>query len=325
MKIAITDTRILLEEADQVFTLLEKLTIPDYQNVTKRPYIFSYYEHDETIWDRFCLCMERLPSFCPDDPYLGGYALILRRLYPLLLSSSQVKNVIAYGAAPNCGAYPIIQDFMTFLQKGSALTVLALSPFSLTAVTPGSCAALLYRLDTCPALTAVCDAIGKVRPGGRFLLYTIKETLPTELAVLCGQAEKDSFASCTLYTLTVDDILAQYARENGTEAFLLSQSAQIAQRVNDLKNLVQAVLAGWALQDDAWLIAAVILQQIEELLLSLYDYLEDDELPVRTNRLKEGLLNYFAGTCHHLDTTAYREKLTSLSEDFFAAIEKEFS
>lgn len=324
MKISVTDTRVILTENDQDFTLMEKPTLPDYSNVTVRPYFSCYYMESETVWDRFCLCMEKLPSFCPDDPYLGCYALILRRLYPLLLSSSYAKNVIAYGAAPNCGAYPILQDFMTFLQKGNALTALSLSPFSLTAVSPGSCAAFLYRLDACPAPAAVCDAVGKVKPGGLFLLYTIGETLPAKLTALCAQAGKDSFGSGTLYTLTVDEASLDFARENGTEAFLLSHSAQITQRAGDLKGLIQAALAGETLSEDAYLIASVILQQIEEFLLSLYDYLEDDELPVRTNRLKEGLLNYFAGTCHHLDTTAYREKLTNLSEDFFSAIEREF-
>lgn len=324
MKITVTDTHVTLAEHDQDFTLLERPTVPDYSNVTARPYFSYYYAESETIWDRFCLCMDKLPSFCQGDPYLGCYALIMRRLYPLLLSSSHAKNVIAYGAALNCGAYPILQDFMTFLQKGNALTALSLSPFSLAAVSPGSCDALLYRLDTCPAPAAVCDAASKVKPGGLFLLYTLQETLPAEPAVLYAQAEKDSFGSCTVYTLPIDTVLADFARKNGTEAFLLSQSAEITKRVGDLKGLISAVLAGEPLPEDAYLIATVILQQIEELLLSLYDYLEDDELAVRTNRLKEGFLNYFAGTWCHNDTTTYRKKLTSLSEDFLAAIEREF-
>lgn len=324
MNITVTDTCISLAENNQVFTLLEKPVFPDYSNVTTRPYFVFYYFEDETIWDRLSLDMARFADFCAGDPYLGCYAMILRRLYPVLLSSSQAKNIIAYGAGTDCMAYRVIQDFMTFLHKGNALTSLALSPFSLTAVYPGSCAALLYRLDTCPAPAAICDAINKVKPGGLILLYTIKETLPAELAALCAQAEKDNFGSCTVYALTMDGTLAEYARANGTEAFLLSHSAEITKRVSDLKNLIQSILSGAPLPDGAWLLTVMILQQAEEILLSLYDNLEDDELPVRANLLKESVLNYYVGISSHCDLATYREKLAHASKIFFAAVEREF-
>ena len=182
MHLKITDTCIALEEDVQVYTLLEKPKVPDYANVTKRPYFSSYYTEDETIWERLARNMKKFADFCLGDPYLGCYALILRQLYPLLLADNQAKNVLAYGADTDCMAYRVIQDFMTFLHPGSALTALALSPFSLTAVSPGSCSAMLYRLDACPVPAAVCDAINKLRSGGLLLLYTVKETVPAKLA-----------------------------------------------------------------------------------------------------------------------------------------------
>lgn len=324
MKITTSDTCISLEEGTGCFTLFEKPEHPDYTNVTERPHTTFYYVEDESVWDRFRLCMERLPDFCPDDPYLGCYALILRRLYSLLLSTSQAKNVIAYGAQ-NCGAYPVIQDFMTFLHKGNALTALALSPFSLTAVQESGCCSLLYRLDTCPAKAAVCNAIGKVKPGGLVLLYTIKDTLPTELGELCARAEKDSFGPCTVYALPMDGSLSDYARANGTDAFVRSRANEVTARANDLRNLLQAMLAGAALPGDAYVIAATILQQIEEILLSIYDHLSDDELPVRANALKEAVLNYYVGISRHCELTSYREKLRLASENLFAAVNEEFS
>lgn len=324
MKIKATDTCISLEENENSLSLFEKPASPDYSNVTTRPHTTFYYMEDESVWDRFRLDMLRLAEYCPDDPYLGCYALAFRRLYPVLLSTSQAKNVIGYGEASDCGAYKVYQDFMTFLQKGNALTPLAMSPFSLTAVANGSCFSLLYRLDTCPALTAVCDAAEKVKPGGLILLYTIKENYPPELNALLAQAETDRFGSCTVYTLIMDDVLADLVQANSSEAFIHTQTEELIKRVTDLQGLIQAMLAGSPLPGDAYLIAVSILQQTEEILLSLYDYLENDELPVLANALKESVLNYYTGISEHYDLTTYTEKLTHSSELFYTAIETEF-
>lgn len=324
MTIRTTDTSILLEDGTLQHPLMQKPELPDYGNVTPRPYFACCYIDGETIWERLCFCMETLPKLCPGDPYLGCYALILRHLYPLLLSDNQAKNLAAYGAGTDCMAYRAIQDFMTFLHKGNALTALAWSPFSMTAVSPGSCAALLYRLDTCPAPAAVCDAVNRVKPGGLLLLYTIKETLPDELVSLCAQAQKDSFCSCTLYTLTVDEALMDFARANGTEAFLLARSAEITKRANDLRNLLNVIPDTAPCPEDTYLFAALLLQQTEEILLSIYDYLEDEELPIRANALKEAVLNHYTGSRDGLGLSIFTEKLTEMSENFFAAVASEF-
>lgn len=84
------------------------------------------------------------------------------------------------------------------------------------------------------------------------------------------------------------------------------------------------MLSGATLPDDAYFISAAVLQQIEEILLSLYDYLEDDELPVRANALKESILNYYAGIDRNGDLTSYIEKMTQTSKNFFAAVDREF-
>lgn len=325
MNIKITDTCVILEEGAKSLTLFEKPLLPDYQNVTKRPYISYYFEKGETVWSYLQTDMGLLADLCADDPYLGCYALLFRRLHPLLLTSSQAKNVIAYGPPTDCAAYRVFQDFITFLQEGNALTALAQSPFAFTILGSHCAHACLYCLDHCPFPTVVCDAICKIKPGGLLLLYTTKETLPAKMDALCAHAVKDSFGSCTLYTLTIDTALMALAQENGTQAFLLSQSAEITKRVNDLQNLVQAIRNGASLSGDTRLIAAAILQQTEEFLLSLYDYLEDDELPVRTNALKEILLNYHAAADHQYDLTTYRQKLARVSDDFFTAMEREFS
>lgn len=324
MTIEATETSVILKDGALNYTLLEKPESPDYSNVTAKPHFLFYYIEGETIWDRLTLNMTRFVDFCASDPYLGCYALLLRRLYPLLLSSNQAKNLLAYGADTDCMAYRVIQDFMTFLHKGNALTALALSPFSFTAMQDESCCSLLYRLDTCPLKTAVCNAISKVKQGGLILLYTIKETLPTELNELCARAEKDNFGPCTVYALTMDESLSACIRANGTDALVHSQAGEIATRVSDLQNLLQSILAGASLPGDAYLIAVTILQQIEEILLSLYDYLEDDELPIRANALKEAVLNYYVGVNRHCDLTSYTEKLTQSSEIFFAAVSNEF-
>ena len=324
MNIKTTETCITLEDGPETFLLLEKLIIPDYQNVTARPYIAFYYKEGETIWERFCLCMENLQASCQDNPYLGCYALMFRRLYTLLLSSSQAKNVIAYGLSTDCGAYKVFQDFMTFLQEGNALTALARSPYAFAALTKSACSALLYHLDTCPALTAVCDVMEKIKSGGLLRFYTLRSDFPSELDPLLDRAEKDSFGPCTVYALTMDESLSAFAQANSSENFILSRAEEVLKRVDDLQKLSQAMLADASLPEDTYTIAAVILQQTEEILLSIYDYLENDELPVLANALKEAVLNYYVGIDGGHDLTTYREKLSQASETFFAAIEREF-
>lgn len=324
MKISVTDTSVALESGDTTFSILEKPQLPDYSNVTPKPYFISDYTECETIWDRFCSCAEKLPSFCLNDPYLGCYALLFGRLYPLLLSSNQAKNIIAYGPSTDCGAYRVFQDFMTFLHMGNALTALSQSPFSFAAISENSCLSLLYRLDTCPALAAVCDAMEKVRQGGIVLLYTLKDAPPTDLAPLCDQAEKDSFDSCTVYALTMNETLLDFARANSSEIFLSSRVQEILQRVNDVRNPILAMLSGANLPSDVYRLVTLVLQQIEEILLSVYDYLENDELPIQANALKEAVLNLYVGIRGNFDITTYREKLTQSSETFFDAIEREF-
>lgn len=324
MNIQITDTCITLGEGVESFLLFEKPALPNYQNVTARPYISIYLGDGATIWSRLQVCTELLADFCHEDPYYACYTLLFRRLYPLLLSSSQAKNVVSYGLPADCGAHKVLQDFMHFLHEGNALTALPQSTYAYTTLKENSFHAFLYCLDAFPSLFAVCDAISKVRPGGLVLLYTIKETLPAELNGLCAHAEKDCFAHCMVYTLTVDGALSEFACANGSEPVILSRAEEVLKRVGDLKNLVQAMLTGSALPGDAYFIAVVILQQTEQILLSVYDYLENDELPVRANILKESVLNYYVGISRQCDLTSYREKLTESSETFFAAIAQEF-
>lgn len=84
------------------------------------------------------------------------------------------------------------------------------------------------------------------------------------------------------------------------------------------------MLAGASLPENTYTITAVILQQTEEMLLFIYDYLENDELPVLANALKEAVLNYYTSVSGHYDLTTYITKLTQASELFYTAIEAEF-
>lgn len=325
MNVTITDNCITIEEGTEAFELFRKPVFPHFhQNVTNRPYIVSYFITGETIWDHLQASTEHLADYCHDDPYFGCYTLLFRRLYPLLLSSSQAKNVLAYGQPADCGAYKVFQNFMTFLQEGNALTALAQSSFSFTALGEQSCHAFLYCLDTQPSPAAVCDAMGKVRQGGLFLLYTLQDDQPAWLDSLCEKWEKDHLGPCTVYAFTVDEELSEFACANGSENVILSRAGEVLKRAGDLQNLVQAMLAGASLSKDVYSIAALILQQTEEILLSVYDYLENDELPILANALKEAVLNYYVGVSGQYDVTAYREKLIQSSEIFFSAVTAEF-
>lgn len=324
MNLTITDTLITLEEGEETFVLFEKPDLPDYQNVTARPYLASYFTTGESIWMRLQASMELLADFCHEESYYGCYALLFRRLYPLLLSSSQAKNVIAYGQPADCGLYKVLQNFMTFLQEGNALTALAQSSFSFQTLGDQSCHAFLYCMDIHPSLAAVCDALKRVRPDGMFLLYTLQDTPPAPFIPLCEKGEKDCFGSCAVYAFTVDEALFRFACANSSDHTILSRAEEILKRAGDLQNLIQAMLAGAPLTRDIYSIAALILQQTEEILLSIYDYLENDELPVLTNMLKEAVLNYYVGTNGQYRLDTYRENLTQSSEIFFSAVETEF-
>lgn len=325
MHVTITDTCITLGEGAESFELFKKPVFPHFhQNITKRPYIVSYFITGETIWSYLQACTEHLADYCHTDPYFGCYALLFHRLYPLLLSSSQARNVLAYGQPADCGAYKVIQKFMTFLQEGNALTALAQSSFSFMALGEQSCHAFLYCLDTHPSPAAVCSAMRKVRQGGLFLLYTLQDSQPAWLDPLCEKGERDRFGPCTVYAFTVDEALSEFACANSSENVVFSRAEEVLKRVGDLQNLVQSMLTDTALPGDVYSITALILQQTEEILLSIYDYLENDELPILANALKEAALNYYVGVSGQYDVTSYREKLIQSSEIFFSAVTAEF-
>lgn len=130
--------------------------------------------------------------------------------------------------------------------------------------------------------------------------------------------------SCTVYTFTMDEALSAFACANSSDHTILSRAEEVLKRAGDLQNLIPAMLAGASLSEEVYSIAALILQQTEEILLSIYDYLENDELPVLANALKEAVLNYYVGINGQYSLDTYREKLTQASELFFSAVETEF-
>ena len=327
MKIEMDDNKIFLdnENGDTSCVIIKKPEVDDYSNKTTRPLVVNYHLVKETVWERSCLFMRELQKICGKSPYLACYGLLFEQLYPVFLSSSQAKNVICYGMAEEEQAAGLFQDFMTFLQENSSFILLPEKPFVFSALLNKSCQAAVVSLDKCMNLQIICDAISKIRHGGKLFLYTKEDTVSEELTALPSHALKRSFGSCAVYSITVDDRVGSFAYENNTESEMASPAGALLGALETLKNLTTAMENNVECPLAAYLSAVELLWQIENHLLHLYDVLENPELPILANSLKEALMNCYICIANQLDAETYFERLHRESQAFYEKMDIEFS
>ncbi|MBD5457955.1 MAG: hypothetical protein HDR27_05200, partial [Lachnospiraceae bacterium] len=75
---------------------------------------------------------------------------------------------------------------------------------------------------------------------------------------------------------------------------------------------------------DGYLYAVEMLWQIETALLDLYDALENPELPILANRLKEAAMDCFVGISGRADMQRYFHRMQQESRIFDEAMQAEF-
>lgn len=325
MRIITNDTNVILQSADGTLshTLLTKPNLEDYGNLTVRPLVTSYHLVKETVWERFCRCMQDLDSRFEKDPYLACYAMTFSALYPFLLSGSQAKNILYYGSPDTTAFLPILQDFMRFLQPDSSLIALSDNPFVFSGLADGSWHGAVIGLDTVSETGTICDAISKIRKNGILLLYTAAGTLPDELTPFLHRAVKTSFTSYSLYTVTVDDALHALAEPDTAAAHVLDRVELFSARMQELTQLLQPAETELP-NREACLTAVGLLGQMEALLYAVYDYLEDQALPLYADQLKEAIADYFSRLDSPSDIPACADRLYQAARLFFDAAEAEF-
>lgn len=325
MNITINDTGITLQTDDTAaaYTILTRPDIADYGNATIRPLVKSYHLSKETIWERFSLCMQKLAEHYGNDIYCNCYAMTLGALYTPLLSSSQAKNILYYGQETAAPFLAIVQDFMTFLQADSSLVNLPRNPFAFSGLANGSWHGVIINLDVCSSLQTICDAISKIRQGGTILLYTALHPPTGKVNELLSHAAKTVFASCTLYTLTMNAELGSLVYSYTAEALVLAQTEGLLAQMQELMLLTQRMEKGNCQPEDC-LYAIELLVQAEQVLFASYDYLENPGLPVCANELKEAVMDCCIGQCDMIDTPVYLNKLRQAAQAFYTAIEAEF-
>lgn len=325
MKIITNETNVILQSKDGAlsYTLLTKPDLEDYGNLTVRPLVTSYHLVKETIWERFCQCMQDLDSRLPEDPYLACYAMTFSALYPFLLSGSQAKNILYYGSPDTLAFSPILQDFMRFLQPDSCLVALPDNPFVFSGLADGSWHGAIINLDAVSETGPICDAISKIRKNGILLLYTAAKELPDEPAPFLHQAVRTSFASSSLYTVTAGDALHALAEPYTAAAFVLDRVALFSARMQELIQLFQPAETDLPGREDC-LTALGLLGQMESLLYAIYDYLEDATLPLYADLLKEAVADYCSRLDSPSDIPACADRLQQAARLFFDAAEAEF-
>lgn len=326
MKIEINDNNISLNDGagGTACIIMKKPEVDDYSNVTARPLVLNYHLVEKTIWERSCHFMQELQNTCGESPYLACYSLLFEQLYPVLLSSSQVKNIICYGMDEGERVSAVFQDFMTFLQEGSSFILLPGKPFVFSTLLNKSCQAAVVSLDKCVDLKIICDAISKIRDGGRLLLYTKKADVPDGLSALTGRALKRSFGSCTVYSITIDADVSAFAYENNSESEIMPSVEVLLNTLESLSGLTSAMENDVECPLEIYSSAVELLWQIENQLLNLYDVLENPELPTLANLLKEALMDCYIGIANQFDVETYFDRMWRAARMFYEKMEAEF-
>lgn len=328
MKITINDTNITLQTDDAVssYLLLTKPDIADYGNVTTRPLVKSYHLLRETIWERFVQCVQDLEKRCQNDSSLGCYLMTFGALYTPLLSSSQAKNVLYYGSESAAPFTALLQNFMTFLQTDSSLITLKPHPFLFSGLANGSWHAVIIDLDTCCDLQTICDAMTKVRKGGTILLYTTTDVPAGGVSELLGYSTRTVFSASALYVFTMDQALYNLIYPYSAEALVLTSTENLFTQMETLETLIRDMMAGNFRPEDC-LCAIDLLRQMEETLFASYDYLENPELPIYANTLREAVMDYYCApedAKNDSDTQIYLETLRLAAQTFYTAFDTEF-
>lgn len=326
MKIKVRDDEILLdnETGEKPFIILKKPEINDYSNVTPRTLVVNYHLVEDTIWERSCSLAEGLQQTYGKSPYLACYGLLFAELYPILLSSAQAKNVICYGMDEEGGAADLFQAFMTFLQEDSAFISLPVKSFAFSVLLNKSCQAAVVSLDACRELKIICDALSKIRVGGKAFLYTVKDDGQDALSGLLSYAEKKTFGSCVLYSITVDTDVSAYAFESNSEAAILPSITAVLGKFEELGNLTPAMKNPGGAPLEIYPYAVGLVDEIEKTFLALYDVLENPQLPILANALKEALMDCYIGLSNRFDVQTYFDRMWREMEAFCAAMEAEF-
>ncbi len=325
MKLKIEKEKILLEDENGIsYVLMQKPEIEDYHNLSKRPLVVNYHKEEETIWTRFGRLLSGLWETCGKSGYFACYAILFAELYPIFTDNSQMKNIICYGMDEADGATAIFHNFADFTQEGSSFIALPATSFVFSAVLNKSCQAAVVCLDAVLELRTVCDAVSKIKKGGRLFLYTKNGEIPAVFSALPGLTEKRALGSWAVWSIPIGEEIMAFARENDADAAVVPQVSRLYSAFEELENLMEAAEQCVQIPPQAYLRAVELLWEMEEILFCLYNILDNPELPVLANALREAAMDCYIGSFHRDEIRDYFDRMRQENAIFAEAVRAEF-
>lgn len=326
MKIEICDDKILIDNENdgKPFVIMKKPDTDDYSNITARPLVTTYHLTKETIWERACNFFDKLQIICEEKQYFDCYILIFMEMYSILMSTSQAKNIISYGMEKDSEAVCLFREFMDFLQIGNALVSLPAKPNVFSALLNKSCHAAIVSLDVCNDMRTICDIVSRIRIGGKVFLYTIKDSACDCLSGLFRYAKKYTLNSCVLYSIAVNADVSTFAFENNSEALILPLVNDLLSKFEEFKYLMPIMKRPDECPLEVYTYAIELMSKMEHMFLELYDVLENPDLPILANTLKEAVMDIYIGSSNGFDIESYFNRLICEMENFCAMMEREF-
>lgn len=325
MKIEVEKERLLLCDENGVsHVLMQKPDIEDYRNLSKKMLVTHYHLKEETIWERFCGCMSALEKRCGESVYFSCYSLLFAELFPVFIGNSQMKNIICYGMEEADGAVAIFRNFAEFTQEGSSFIALPASPFVFSAVLNRSCQAAVVCMDVCRELQTICDAVSKIKKGGRLFLYAKNGEMPAAFSTLSGLLEKKVPGPCAVWSVPVGEELLAFAQENDADAAVMPEVSCLCGIFEELETLIRAVEQEEQIPPQVYLRMVELLWEMEEIMLRLYNILDNPELPVLATVLREVAMDCYIGSFCRDEIGDYFDRMRRESTVFAEAVRAEF-
>lgn len=300
---------------------------PDYdnlQNLTRKPLLRSYHLSFPSLWDKTVSCAQTIAGLSKEPTVTAGAEFIFAALYAKLTSNSQRKTILCLDMPTGNGLIEILHDFIIFVNPENSMITLSSQSCGLNAVQSQSCHILLCCLEQCADFSALCDAVCKVRPGGFLLFYTFGQPSFPGLSFLLTPAKKLSYGSFTLYETASDTDLFSQAAPYTTDA-------KTEKTLSDIASIVDSLLPFFSLSETTqtadvslYLSSARLLSNLENALLSLYDLLENTELPLLVNRLKRETMYCYIAMTDGDDYIPYENKVKQQCAVLIPLLEQEF-
>lgn len=297
------------------------MEINEYSNKTSKPLCNTFIMEGETICGKIKQIEEQIKgNEC--------YAAVLREVFQILISDSQVVNLLLICGKEHLQLFNILKAFAEFINPQNNLIWLTGSRNAVSVAANNSFKAVIMQAEECNKDTFVFwDLIGKVRNNENIILYTEKKESifePVETVFQGGKVYGGK--NSAVYRITADEELKEKALNYSSDVALirtgetiLSLSLEVLSQMNQVKNKEVMQLSA-----ETMLSVVKKLHIIEEYILKVYDNLENTDLKFMANALKTCAMDYYTELTENNSNDIYLHRMIESAEKFEEAVEKEF-